>query len=204
MLRAFPSQGLPRLSRLGRPANAANGRLPPGRREPGAGPSELRFSPPASEADRKPSGRRAGSRPSALAGRTSPSARPRTARPVAGSSLWPTCRSAAGRRVRLVSLAAVIQAGFRAHAPRQPKARRRGVRQDGLPVPVSPAQRAATRTAAATPGFAAAFPTASGPGEQSGLDGEETDQKGFPSPGTRPGGKSATRFSLLSGQHYRK
>src|SRR5262249_55968563 len=128
-----------------------------------------------SEADRKLSGRRAGSRRSALARRTSPSQGPRTARPVVGSSVWPTCRSAALRRIRLVSVAEAIKACFK---PRPPRA---GGRQYSLPVPVAPAQRSATKTAEVTAGFAAGFPVASGPGEQSGLDAEETDQKGSPS-----------------------
>src|SRR5262249_789328 len=72
------------------------------------------------------------------------------------------------------------KACFKASAPRPPKARRRGVRQDGLPVPVSSAQRSATRTPEATPGIAAGFLADCDPAEQSSSGGGETDQKGFP------------------------
>jgi hypothetical protein len=125
VLRAFPSPGPPRPSRLGRPANAANDRFPQGRK--GARSRTKRsliFS--TCYRGRPEAVRASGGQPALRAPLRGPDRARGQGRHVAGSSVWHTCRSAALRRVRLVSLAEVIQACFKASAPRQPKARRRG------------------------------------------------------------------------------
>jgi hypothetical protein len=182
-LRAFPAPKRPPHLGLGGPAHTANGRLPQGRREPGAGPSERCFSLPLlSRLTRsRPGAERAAGPPRSPGGphrvrgqgRHGPSPGPAFGLPAgarrAGASGW----FPLPKRSRLVS-------GPTHHA--NPRRGGGGCGRTAFRSPFSPAQRAATRTAAVTPGFAAEFPAASGPGEQSGLDGEQTDQKGFPSP----------------------